>query len=215
MPSGLRALSTPPDLTCKPRSFSRRIPSYSVIPARTFRCDGPTARSFLSQARRTRHAQPIRRLWMTVPLHMRPCWFGFKAPTRPCCPEPCAAPTRSAIARRSSTRLSEKAESFISSTTRYIAGRLLASISSYSTLCCTSTICWRRFCSKAPGNQMDLVDLIDMEPGEAGVSQLPADFLDRIRCVKRRDEIPLQDRGDVAGVFTHEPDGRIVVRRPE
>jgi len=62
---------------------------------------------------------------------------------------------------------------------------------------------------------MDLVDLIDMEPGEAGVSQLPADFLDRIRRVKRRDEIPLQDRGCVAGVFIHEPDGRIVVRRPE
>jgi hypothetical protein len=62
---------------------------------------------------------------------------------------------------------------------------------------------------------MDLVDLIDMELGEAGGSQLPADFLDRIRRVKRRDEIPLQHRGRVLGVFIHQADGPIVVRRTE
>jgi hypothetical protein len=62
---------------------------------------------------------------------------------------------------------------------------------------------------------MDLVDLIDVEPGQAGGNQLPADFIDRIRRVKRRDEIPLQHRGRVLGVFIHQADGPLVVRRPE
>jgi len=62
---------------------------------------------------------------------------------------------------------------------------------------------------------MDLVDLIDAKPGQSGGTQLPADFIDRIRRVKRRDKIPLQHRRSVFRVFIHQPDGRIVVRRPE
>ena len=62
---------------------------------------------------------------------------------------------------------------------------------------------------------MDLVDLIDAKPGQSSGKQLPADFVDRIRRVKRRDEIPLQDRRSVFRVFIHQPDDRIMVRRPE
>ena len=62
---------------------------------------------------------------------------------------------------------------------------------------------------------MDLVDLIDVEPGQAGGNQLPANFIDGIRRVKRCDEIPLQHRRCVLGVFIYQQYGRIVVRRPE
>jgi hypothetical protein len=38
--------------------------------------------------------------------------------------------------------------------------------------------------SEPPGNQMDLVDLIDVESRQAGGSQLTPNFIDRIRGVE-------------------------------